>query len=322
MHELPQELARLESLAAGPLDSILESLDLLGVPEHQWDDFITATLLALRGWSGMLFQMEVRGDRVPIAVPAGTLAEYLAVRLILERVALGQLARETLHYEGPLDEICNFARARVANRQPASNQQRAFLVFQLAQVLNWSPPVLFNLSSQEWSSLVAEIEGFSSLERRRLFQQTFERRLRMQALDAISIRSQHRPERVPSPAFQAVFCIALVHILGHACLRTLQFLRAPTLLLDYKRMENAIGHDLPHVSGVWEWLIPAHQRAWFSRLARRRGYLDGWLTDRLVFPCLRYFKRCDAMDRRWNHFLAGSGSRPTRRTETSLEELT
>jgi hypothetical protein len=205
--KLPQELARLESVATSPLDSILESLELLGVPEPQWDEFITATLLALRGWAGMLFQMEIRGDRVPRPVPTGTLAEYLAVRLILERVALAELAREKMDYEGPLDQIASVARARITKQWPASNQQRAFLVFQLAQVLNWSPPALFNLSSREWKTLVAEIEAFSGLERRRLFQQTFERRLRVQALDAISIRSQRRPERVESPAFQAVFCI-------------------------------------------------------------------------------------------------------------------
>jgi NADH-quinone oxidoreductase subunit L len=39
--------------------------------------------------------------------------------------------------------------------------------------------------------------------------------------------------------------LALIHILGHACLRTLQFLRAPTLLHDYRVLENAIGQRLP-----------------------------------------------------------------------------
>jgi NAD(P)H-quinone oxidoreductase subunit 5 len=115
--------------------------------------------------------------------------------------------------------------------------------------------------------------------------------------------------------------IALIHILGHACMRTLQFLRAPTLLLDYRRMENAIGHDLPHMSGVWDWLIPVHQRDWFYRLALERGYLDGWLSDWLVVPCLRYFEWWDALDRRWNHYLAGGSSRRSDRTKTSLEEI-
>ena len=54
-----------------PLDSILESVELLGVVEDEWDDFIPATLLALRGWAGMIHQMETRGDRVAVAAPSG-----------------------------------------------------------------------------------------------------------------------------------------------------------------------------------------------------------------------------------------------------------
>ena len=39
--------------------------------------------------------------------------------------------------------------------------------------------------------------------------------------------------------------LALVHLLGHACLRTLQFVRAPSLLQDYRTIEDAIGGTLP-----------------------------------------------------------------------------
>ncbi|HTN74328.1 MAG TPA: proton-conducting transporter membrane subunit, partial [Pirellulaceae bacterium] len=46
--------------------------------------------------------------------------------------------------------------------------------------------------------------------------------------------------------------LALIHILGHASLRTLQFLRAPSILHDIHTMENAIGEHLPHRQNVWE----------------------------------------------------------------------
>src|SRR2546425_4003263 len=49
--------------------------------------------------------------------------------------------------------------------------------------------------------------------------------------------------------------IALIHIIGHACLRTLQLLRAPALLQDYHLLENAIGGHLYAESGPWERLI-------------------------------------------------------------------
>ena len=37
----------------------------------------------------MLWQMETRADRVPLPAPAGTLVEFLAVRLILKLMASG-----------------------------------------------------------------------------------------------------------------------------------------------------------------------------------------------------------------------------------------
>jgi NADH:ubiquinone oxidoreductase subunit 5 (subunit L)/multisubunit Na+/H+ antiporter MnhA subunit len=97
----------------------------------------------------------------------------------------------------------------------------------------------------------------------------------------------------------------LVHILGHGCLRTLQFVRAPTLLLDYRSLENAIGTALPHASSIWDRSIPARRRRWLYRFALERGYVDAWLADYLVTPVLRALRRCDALERRWADLLAG-----------------
>ncbi len=100
--------------------------------------------------------------------------------------------------------------------------------------------------------------------------------------------------------------VALVHILGHAFLRTLQFVRAPTLLHDYHTLENAIGarfargETRPGAGGV---------RAWLYRLALERGYLDAWLTDYLAAPFVRVFRWFDALERRWTDLLAGRPSR-------------
>ena len=63
------ELARLDQAKLTPLESIEESLSLLGVPEQEWETFLTSTLLALRGWGGMIRQMEIRADRAAHPVP-------------------------------------------------------------------------------------------------------------------------------------------------------------------------------------------------------------------------------------------------------------
>ena len=207
MRGLARELARVRAAQMSPLASIRESLDLLGVTDVEQDNFITASLLALRGWAGMIWQMEVRPDRVALSAPSGSLIEFLAIRLILERVALAHVAATALDYRGPLFGVRAAADLKNGHGRENPVEGRALLLFQLAQVFGWSASTLHRLSADEWSALVTEIECFSSVERRRLFHLAFERRFRRQALDAFSVHTRRASQRVQSPRFQAAFCI-------------------------------------------------------------------------------------------------------------------
>lgn len=102
--------------------------------------------------------------------------------------------------------------------------------------------------------------------------------------------------------------VALMHILGHACLRTLQFIRAPSLLHDYHTLENAIGEHLPRSSGPWM-LAARRPSAVLYRFALERGYLDAILRDYVVVPYVRLLRWCDAAERRWTDLLSGEASR-------------
>jgi NADH-quinone oxidoreductase subunit L len=86
--------------------------------------------------------------------------------------------------------------------------------------------------------------------------------------------------------------LALLHLLGHACLRTLQFLRAPSLLHDHHQLENAIG-SRPHEEGVmWEQKLPLSMQRWLFRFSLERGYLDTLLEKCVARPfvaCLPRF---------------------------------
>ena len=89
--------------------------------------------------------------------------------------------------------------------------------------------------------------------------------------------------------------IALVHIIGHACLRTLQLVRAPTLLHDYHSLENAIGEHLPsdrRFMGRWS---PSDLRLGLYRLALERGYLDAMINEYVVRPFVLFFAWCDRL---------------------------
>ena len=120
--------------------------------------------------------------------------------------------------------------------------------------------------------------------------------------------------------------LALVHLLGHACLRTLQFLRAPTLLHDYHLLENAIGDHLPRPTGLWGRLAPGRFRRWLYRFALEQGYLDAFLHTYIAAPFVRLFRWFDSVERRATDRLAGrtkpvpAEAKP--RVEYSQEELT
>jgi NAD(P)H-quinone oxidoreductase subunit 5 len=99
--------------------------------------------------------------------------------------------------------------------------------------------------------------------------------------------------------------LALVHLLGHACLRTLQFIRAPSLLHDYHRLANGQGSHPPSTAGPQERPGRQHFRAWLYRFAMERGYLDTLLADFIAGPFLRLLRGCDRLERRWTNFLGG-----------------
>ena len=102
--------------------------------------------------------------------------------------------------------------------------------------------------------------------------------------------------------------LALVHLLGHACLRTLQLVRAPSLLLDYQRLENAVGasraaeNDSKTAASPWRLAV--------YRFAYARGYLDPLLDRWVIAPFLAAFRQFDRWERRWTDFIAGRPSKP------------
>lgn len=115
--------------------------------------------------------------------------------------------------------------------------------------------------------------------------------------------------------------VALVHILGHGCMRTLQFVRAPTLLQDYRSLENAIGAPLPQLEDSLRQRFPIRLRLWLYRFALERGYLDAWLVDYIATPIVTLFRACDKLERKWTDFLSRGQSRESDRVRSAMETL-
>ena len=202
------ELAEEEESGRSALAAALRSLERLGVPPAEWEGFVARTLLALRGFAGMLHQVAVRPDRVPAFAPPAALADLLAVRLLLEARALAWLAGRHLGYAGNLADL----RAELGRRLPAPPAprpvDRAFALYELAQILGMPEPELRGLPLASVSALLDELGAFGEVPRRRLLHRAYERRYRVDLLDALAAHPRGAGrEASPRPVFQAVFCI-------------------------------------------------------------------------------------------------------------------
>lgn len=193
------ELERLvaEAGAAGAAESLRSSLHVLGVPPAEWREFLSDTALALRGWAGMVRQLEERPDRVPSQALPARLMDFLAVRLLLERAALAHALPAM-----PLADVRSVL--AVAPPRGPTEEERAWELFHVAQLIACDAAALDRLDGAAVAELEREIEGYGDIERRRTLHVAFERHLRRRLYDALTALDPAPPRAAP---FQVVFCL-------------------------------------------------------------------------------------------------------------------
>ena len=91
--------------------------------------------------------------------------------------------------------------------------------------------------------------------------------------------------------------VPIMHILGHAMVRTLQFLRAPSMLHDYHQVHAAAGGHLEKTGKHLESMFPQSMQLWIYRLAMDRGHLDTILERGFVEPLLALSRLLAKLDR-------------------------
>ena len=195
-----------------PIDVIVAELERLGIPQPQWQVFIRQSLLSLRGWAGMIYQIEQRPDRVPVVAVPARLADFLALRLMCDRVAVEWAAQRL--WRGVFDKTKKISglwielQDRYPPRRGPGGLSRAFLLHQISQVVGLTARNIRALDENELIRLESAIAEFNGVARRRIFHLAFERHHRIQILDALA--SQVRVTQAPvgvRPQAQAIFCI-------------------------------------------------------------------------------------------------------------------
>jgi len=189
------------------IDVIAAEIDRVGIPPPLQEEFIVHSLLALRGWAGMIRQFEERPDRVPVdAVPA-RLEDFLALRLLFDRVA-AEFAAPRFGRDDDLPGLWVELRDRYPARRGPGSVARAHLLCQVAQRLGLGAHDILPLDDNEIVRLERAIHGFDGRTRRRLFHLAYERRHRIQVLDAMLANGRlATPPGADRPLLQMVFCI-------------------------------------------------------------------------------------------------------------------
>jgi NAD(P)H-quinone oxidoreductase subunit 5 len=90
--------------------------------------------------------------------------------------------------------------------------------------------------------------------------------------------------------------IAVAHILGHATVRTLQFLRAPSMLHDYHSMHAAMGGEIAPTGQHLDRMFSERMQLWLYRWALDRGHLDTILDRFVIHPLMRLSKLFARLD--------------------------
>ncbi len=204
---LPRLVAEDRAAGRSALSSIANSLAQLGVAPDQNDecaDYLSAELLALRGWAGIVRQIEERPDRVPARDLTVTLRGYLAVRLLFERAAIDQAARQ-LSFDGPLSDLRSWLQNRLRLPSVPTALDRAWPLFHVAQLCGLDSPIVERWTAEHVAELESELHELNAVRQRRILHQSFERAIRHRLYDALIC---HTPGKLPGPpAYQAVFCI-------------------------------------------------------------------------------------------------------------------
>jgi NADH:ubiquinone oxidoreductase subunit 5 (subunit L)/multisubunit Na+/H+ antiporter MnhA subunit len=100
------------------------------------------------------------------------------------------------------------------------------------------------------------------------------------------------------------YYLALIHIIGHACLRTLQLLRAPTLITDYLAIANAIGHRDEEIQSAHRSKTISRFRRWQYLFGIERGFMDSVLIRFAIQPFLAFFQWSNRQEQRWTKWLS------------------
>ncbi|MEZ4300498.1 MAG: DUF2309 domain-containing protein [Polyangiaceae bacterium] len=190
-----------------------EALSELCEREEDHAHHIESALLRLPGWAGMFHKLETAPGPAGRSHARVRLMDFLAVRLMLDVLAVTDVAQR-LGHRGPLRDLpSHLARLRpLAPPSAPGDHDRAWPLFLLAQHAGLAAPEILRLGPRETAALLTVCGSAGRRVRLRVWQEAFEQHYRDEVLGALSAARaacamKPTPRPGPEPRFQVVACI-------------------------------------------------------------------------------------------------------------------
>jgi uncharacterized protein YbcC (UPF0753/DUF2309 family) len=112
IEDLPEWRDELDNLPDEPIEVIASELQRMGIGPELWADYLKRLALELPGWSGMVLWRQQRPGYNDLEPQQVEMSDYLAVRLVLERIFAQRLCRRLWRIEANLSMLRWYFRRR------------------------------------------------------------------------------------------------------------------------------------------------------------------------------------------------------------------
>jgi NAD(P)H-quinone oxidoreductase subunit 5 len=93
--------------------------------------------------------------------------------------------------------------------------------------------------------------------------------------------------------------VAMLHLIGHAAIRTAQFPRSPSMLRDHRQLHAASGGDLGETGGHYVAVVPHKLQLWLYAFGLAWGRYDACVDRFLLLPLVRAASFLSRMEPAW-----------------------